>query len=256
MIPYYVHTSYFNYFLKKKNVSIKSGLSDMLKDLIELSSNNLIIPTYNYNYPKKKIFDVKSDISEVGSFSEFFRKKFIENRSPIPVFSSCSTFNDFIKDRKFDYKIDPFGNNSDFQYLLNNKGKIINFEVDFAPTFIIFIENFFSKKILYRYTKLIKGQIKYKNIINKTEVKLFVRPRRILIEYDLKKIKYDLINNKILKKKKFRNCNYEMYDANDFFEYCAFKIKKDNMYFLNQKTKFLLNKKLNIKNKDQLKIFD
>ena len=80
---------------------------------------------------KKKVFNINKDESQVGSFTEYFRKKFNHNRSKIPVYSSCSNFK--IKNFKKENKtIDILGKDSDFNYLINNKGNIINFEVNFA----------------------------------------------------------------------------------------------------------------------------
>tara|TARA_B110000027_G_C15959649_1_gene229280 strand:- start:40 stop:282 length:243 start_codon:yes stop_codon:yes gene_type:complete len=80
MIPNYIHTNFFNYVLKKSNIYKKKinkneVFKSMLNDLSVISENKIMVPTYNYDFPKTQIYNVKKDISHVGSFSEFFRKK-------------------------------------------------------------------------------------------------------------------------------------------------------------------------------------
>jgi aminoglycoside 3-N-acetyltransferase len=261
MIPNYIHTNFFNYVLKKSNIYKKKinkneVFKSMLNDLSVISENKIMIPTYNYDFPKTQIYNVKKDISHVGSFSEFFRKKFIDSRSEVPIFSSCSNFKYYKKKNIFN-KIDLFGDNSDFSFLLKQNGNIINFEVDFAPTFIIFIERNISNNIIYRYFKEIDGRIISSKINKLVTANLFVKPRKIEISYDLKKIKNDLSKNKILKKKNFNGFDYEIYNSCDFFDFCIKKIKQDNLYFLDKKSKLKLKKKnISIKNKSIIKFYD
>ena len=73
-------------FLNLKKADIGLFFNQMLKDLRNISRDNLIIPTYNYDFGKNKIFDVFKDKSQVGSFSEFFRKKYIKTRTRVPFF--------------------------------------------------------------------------------------------------------------------------------------------------------------------------
>ena len=149
------------------------------------------------------------------------------------------------------------GLDSDFNNLITNNGNIINYEVDFAPTFIIFIEKLNSEKIMYRYSKQIDGVFIEGNKKKNISIDLYVKPRKINITYDLSKIKNDLIKNKILKQKKIGLFNFEIYNSNKFFEFCSHRLKKDNLYFLDKKSKNELKKnKINLKNKEKIKKFD
>ena len=261
MKPSYIHTNFFNYFLKKrsadpKNINKKNVFDFMLNDLEQISQRKIIIPTFNYDFGKNKIYNVQKDKSQVGSFSEFFRKKFILNRSSIPVFSSCSNYKVYPK-KKVAKDIDVFGPESDFAYLTKHNGNIINFEVEFAPTFIIYIERFISKKIIYRYFKKINGKIVDGKIKKNISAHLFVRPKKININYDLLKIKKDLKKSGILKLKKFKLFNYEVYNSNDLFDFCISKINKDYLYFLDKDSKLNLhNKRISLKNKKNIELFD
>ena len=242
---YYVHTDFFNFlsFKLKKNVSfektqknINKYLNKMLSTLNEITAGNLIIPTYNYDFGKKKIFDLYNDKSHVGAFSEFFRKKFVKNRTKTPFFSSCSAKKIPYHDIELDF-IDPFGKYSEFNFLKENNGKILNFGSNFAPTYIIFIERFIPGGPLYRYEKIFNGKIIEKKKERKISLVYIVRPKGIDISYNLNKIKKDLSKEGILKLKKTKNnFKYEECDAKDFFYYSLEKIKKNPLYFLSDKT--------------------
>ena len=259
---YYVHTDFFNYlsFNVKKLKSFENNeknvnkyLHQMLDELNEISNGNLIIPTYNYDFGEKKVFDMINDKSHVGTFSEFFRKKFCKKRTKVPFFSSCCS-------KKLPYynsieeMIDPFGKVSDFHFLKENNGKILNFGSTFAPTFIIFIERFIPNGPLYRYEKKFFGKIIDGNNQTKISLIYIVRPKGINISYNLKKIKKDLIQKEILKIKKTKNnFIYEECDAKDFFNFSLEKIKKNPLYFLSDETINFLNIN-NILGKGRVKI--
>jgi aminoglycoside 3-N-acetyltransferase len=245
---YFAHTDFYNFFLnylkKKKNVSNKKDiLKKMLNELLVISKKKLIVPTYNYNFPKNKIFNIQRDQSHIGTFSEMFRKRYSNSRSITPMFSTCST----IKNLNFNSKktiFDPFGLNSEFDFLVKNNGKILNFGSLFAPTFIMYIERSSKHGALYRYGKFFKGKIYSKKKYIQCKLYFEVRPLTIDIQYDLKKIKKDLIKLKILiKKRTINNFVYEEIDAKQFLIYGLKKLKKNPYFFLKKNTIFALKKK-------------
>ncbi len=257
----YIHTDYYNFlfktnFVKSQKINPKNGLSLMEKKLLKLGSKNIIIPTYNYDFVKNKIFNIRKDKSQSGSFTEYFRKKNIQNRTRIPIYSSCSNF----KIKKFQNIkkiIDVLGKDSDFNYLMKNNGNIIHFECNFGSTFMIFIEKINFEKIIYRYSKIINGTFLDGNKKKNISIDLFVRPRKLNITYDLNKIKKDLFKNKILKQKKIEGFNYFIYNSVKFFEFCNYKLNKDSLYFLDKKSKNELKKNnINLNNKEKIKKFD
>ena len=115
----------------------------MLDELLELTNKFLIIPTYNYDFGKK-IYNIYKDKSQVGSFSEYFRKKFKKNRTQVPFYSDCSNQNlnnYFIKKDL----ITPFGKiQSLICYTQIKKNSFFGW--DFSPTYIHFIESQMFKK--------------------------------------------------------------------------------------------------------------
>jgi aminoglycoside 3-N-acetyltransferase len=239
--PFYAHTDFANYYLhsllnpKGKKFNKKETLQEMLKDLINISSNRLIIPTYNYDFGVKKNFNIYKDKSQVGYFSEFFRKKFNRNRSHVPFYSDCSTQK--IKRIINEDCISPFGKNSVFEYLYKHKGKIIFFGSEFSPTYIHYIETKFIKKIKYRFHKNFYGTVSSKNKKKEIILKMHVVPKKLKIKYDLLRIKQDLIKKKILNLKKINmNFCYYVCDVRKFHNYSLNKLNKNPFYFLTSKS--------------------
>ncbi len=242
---FYVHTDFSKYIFEFFNFSFieKFGhgkiFLKMLSDIKKITKGKVIVPTYNYDFGKKKFFDYYNDKSQIGSFSEFFRKKYKNNRNLVPFFSDCSNFK---REQKIEKETFPLGKNSTFEYLFQNSGKIIFFGVDFSPTYIHYIESKIKGGPLYRYDKNFSGKIIFnKNKIQKINVKMHVIPRGLDIKYDLKRIEKDLIKNDILKfkrlKKKFI---YSICDVKKFHLYAIKQLEKNPFYFLEPKTKKML----------------
>ena len=115
-----------------------------------------------------------------------------------------------------------------------------------------FIENILSHKIKYRYYKYFSGKIIDKK--NKCKNQIFCsEPRKFKIQYDLIKIRKDLIQNKIFVVKKYKIFSYDEIDAWKFFIFVKKKLYKDDMYLLKKSTKNLLRKILRNKKKNYLK---
>ena len=235
----FLHTDLYNYYFKNsyfkdKKFNKDNVLQRMFFDVKKINKK-IIIPTYNYNFPKTFRFNYKKDKSQVGSFSEYFCKKYNKSRTSTPIFSTCNNIN-----FDFNYAIqffDPFGTHSEFDYLYKNNGKIINFGSSFAPTFIMFIERALKSGALYRYAKYFKGKTYYKNKFHDTILYYEVRPLKIKIEYDLKKIRNFLKSNKVLKIKETKdNFKFEEIDAKKFKDLIMLKINNDPYYLLNKST--------------------
>ena len=241
----FAHTDFYNYFLqynKNEHTSSAYLLNDMYLNLMKISKKKLIIPTYNYNFPKKKIFNFKKDKSHVGTFSNYFLKKFVNFRTKVPIFSTCNSFKfNFHKEPKL---LDPFGEDSEFDYLYRNNGKIVNFGASFAPTFIMYIERSLINGAFYRYGKFFKGKTLFKGKLIETTLYYEVRPKKIKIEYNLNKIKKLLIKYQILKIiKNENNFVYEEIDAKKFKDLLIKKLMLDPYYLLTNNTIEILKKK-------------
>ena len=87
----FVHTDFYNYYLSKASLKgskldDKKILKMMIEEIKKISNNKLVIPTYNYDFPKTKRFNFKKDKSQVGTFSDYFWKKFSNFRTGVIAF--------------------------------------------------------------------------------------------------------------------------------------------------------------------------
>ena len=83
----FVHVDLLNSFkIKFRN---KKDLTKKHFELMKVCTNNSILwfPTFNYQFPKKKKFNLNRDNSETGSFTELFRVFFSKWRTETPIFN-------------------------------------------------------------------------------------------------------------------------------------------------------------------------
>jgi aminoglycoside N3'-acetyltransferase len=240
--PYYVHSDLFTYLSAFPKLAESAKSSEeiagntfvaMKKDLEEISDGQLVVPTYNYQFAETNLFDVRNDRSEVGQFSEQFRKHFDGFRSFIPIFSSSASFDGFLMQKIVD-EVDPFGNQSDFASLVAADGVITTFGSTFIPTFIIYIEKQIKDGSLYRYEKDFSGKIiDFTGVEREITLLNFVRPRQIEIKYDLLKVEADLEQQGILSKHILRdNFSYSLCSAAQFLIFALEKLESDPFYLL------------------------
>jgi len=72
---------------------------------------------------------------------------------------------------------------------------------------------------------------------------MHVVPRIIKINYDLVKIRNDLIKNNILKTKKTKSkFNYSFFDVRNFHYFCMKKLRKNSFYFLTSESRKQIEK--------------
>lgn len=240
----YIHSDFFKYYSNLNNQfnlkDINKSLNLAFEEIKNISRDTIIFPTYNYNFSKKKSFDYYKDESQVGSLSEWFRKKYRNNRSCLPIFSDCSN-KGLLKKIKTKF---PLGKGSVFELLYKNNSNIIFFGSDFAPSFIMYIEHMISGGPRYRYLKKFNGILKKKGK-SKVSVSFYCRPYNFNYKYDLKNLEYKLIKESILKKiyldKKFY---YLDLCVKDFYQYSMMKLNKDSFFFLDQHSKERIKKKL------------
>lgn len=249
---YYIHTDFTSYFslskiINKKNdfidhnSFIKFAVKSMQNDITKLFGKNIVLPVYNYDYSKSRVFNLNQDVSHCGYFTEFSRQKNLNIRSLIPVFSSITSNSELVKTKLEKKRFNAFDNNSDFSILLKKNGNIVNFGSIFSPTFIHYIEQFVGG-VLYRYEKNFDGKIILSsNNTQKIKFSFHVQPLNLKIVYDLKKIEKDLIKEGILKTFNFeKKLIYQVANSNDFLNYSILKLNKDPYYFIDTKTQELL----------------
>ncbi len=188
----------------------------------------ILIPAYNYDFTKKKIFDPKKTPSQVGSLSNFLLKKYFKNRSNEPVFSHL-IFGKLKKKLMQCNTNEAFGKNSIFAMMEKFRFKIICFCCPInTMTFLHYIEKKFNVK--YRYDKIFKSHILKNNKKNSFTFKYFVGKKKY--NYKIKDFKLlKLLNDNYFIEKKFGRFLCYSVDSNYLVKIIKKKITSNN-YFL------------------------
>lgn len=221
--------SQFNF---NKIQDIKKKLNYFYKSLKkEVSINgNILIPTFTYNFCKKKFVNLDSDKSEVGMFSELTRKLKNGHQTSHPIFS----FKIFGNEYKYFENSDNntcFGPNSLFDRFKKVNGKIVFLGCDFdRMTFIHFVEE--AYKVNYRFIKRFKGKIQFDKKIKKVDVKYFVQKSNFKKKLDLNSL-YDLMMKyKKIKSFELGRFNVVVVNSIDVEKYALKGLKKNNSFLL------------------------
>jgi aminoglycoside N3'-acetyltransferase len=232
-----IHSDIFHGFQSNTLSSRKDILDFNINCLKEIaSSKNLIFPSFNYNFLKTGKYSMSDDISQVGVLSEYFRKKISLYRSNEPVFnfSSLNKLNYFRNDNV----IDPFDENSFFDFMLNSNTVLIHYGSKFSTsTFLHYIERSLGK-VPYRYDKIFYGKTCLNNgISNKVALKYHVRPMNCYLDYRFNEIESELINNGLMKKFCDNNTSLLIISLKDMYEFIINNLKINPFYLLDLKSK-------------------
>lgn len=162
--------------------------SEVLESLMAAvgESGTLIFPTYNFEFTKGKVFDIRNSMSETGALTECARldRRFVRTGHPLFSFAVAGRHRD-----KFErlYNYSAFGTDSPFARLMQLGGKIAAIDVagEFCMTFYHYVEE--MENAPNRYHKVFKGP--YVDYDGKEEIRefsLFARNLEMRVETDVK----------------------------------------------------------------------
>ncbi len=253
--PIFIHSDILMSFTLYKDFIYKEdslGFCDAAnRYLIKEYGNNLIFPSFNYNFSDTKVFDVDNDKSQVGALSEFIRLTSDQySRSLVPFFSILSKNDNLCQ---YSLKLTPFGERSFFEWLYHNNGRIVFFGSGFSFTFLHYIEGLIPGGPIYRYDKEFNGLLVTKGINKKVVCNMHVRPKGVKLEYDLDFIESDLRKNNILVGDE--NGIVFSLKCAEVVPYILSKYKNDPLYGLTNKSKLNFTKLTN-NCKDRVKIYE
>ena len=218
-------------------------LTNHFKAIKEVTKGkNLIFPAFNYDFLKKKSYNVNHDKSQVGVLSEYFRNSVATYRTTTPVFS-------FTSEKQLHYTnysnlIDPFSDESFFQFLVDNNSSMMHYGSPFSSsTFIHHVERI-SGNLLYRYDKMFKGQIIKDDQITPVSLKYHVRPLNQTLNYRFNFLETELINQEVLKKITQDSTIISIINLSDLKKFWLDKLTDDPLYFLDQATQNWVKTKL------------
>lgn len=208
--------------------AVQRSLIDFLAAQVEGGMDSLIFPAFNYDYGNKRVFDVDSDPVQVGALPEWLRQKGGTHRSPVPFFSVLSGRD---LDLKTDEQINPFGDASAFQWLVDYDA---NLTLLGAPlhslTFIHYVEEM-SGGPAYRYNKSFPGKTVRGGIAAPCDFSMHVRPMGVHLDYDWPRLEADLRAQGLLQQASSAP-DLQWLNARALLEYWGNQIVTDPFYLL------------------------
>jgi len=242
-VPILVHSDLFraNLFVEK-SVNREQLLRNHLETVEQvIKPENIWIPTFNYQFPKTRFFDMKNAVSEIGPLTEYMRVRWARKRSFDPVFSFVSLEKIPIKE-KIEERMIAFGHQTVFSTLVEKHGGVLFYGADFSSATIIHHIEFLSGGPLYRYDKIFDGHILDEEG-NRRKIRFVypVRPldrQRFFLYYDWSRLIQELKEAGVISSIKKGNVNVAIYaKAYDLAQYWLEKLKDDPYYLLDKRTR-------------------
>lgn len=171
----FIHSNIGAFGLLKDANNATSYCSSLLEALISVIGSNgtVVVPAFSYSFFNKTTFDFKNTKSVCGVFSEYIRTLPQSYRNIDPNFS-VAAIGKKAKELTKGIVFNSFDKNSFFDRFLNCSGKICNFNLDAASTYIHYVEK--SLNVPYRFDLGFNGTILYNNAELKCRFYHFASP--------------------------------------------------------------------------------
>lgn len=214
------------------------NLARHLSFLSELSSS-LVIPAFNYNFPKNLLFDFNHFESQTGAISNAF--KLVQPGATFDPMFSMSYTSGLELFSRYQKTVNTFESSGVFSRLTGSNSGILFYGADVrSATLIHYVESMLS--VPYRYEKKFKGKVSIDGIIKDLEYISHFRPMGYYLDYDWDRIKADLIRNGLVSSVG-KYCH--LFNAQKLFNFWYLKMKHDPLYFLDAKSRLWVEPKLN-----------
>ena len=172
-----VHSNIKRTLVKARRKGVQLTPDDILDSFLDCLGNSgtLLLPLFNFDFPTKKVFDIRNTPSQMGALTEVARMRSDVVRTGHPIYSFAVLGKE--KD-KFEGLINEsgYGENSPFGLLHKLDGKIASLDLEDqnSMTFYHYVEE--SMMVNYRHFKTFSGTY-YDSIGHESrrDFKLFVR---------------------------------------------------------------------------------
>lgn len=238
--PIFIHSDLIRGLIAAKHAGHKIAPKNAPNELLAFTAkrtrsddDNILLPAFNFDYSRSRLFDVDHDPVQVGALPEWARTNYAYKRSQIPIFSVLSK-----KDLDLgpESRINPFGSNSVFNWLVMNDATLVLLGVPLARlTFIHYVEEM-SGGPLYRYIKHFPGTIRTAGKDRDCKMAMHVRPMGIHLDYDWRRLEDDLIRNHILVSDQ-EAPGFLTLQARQLLEYWGNRLSEDPLYLLDTQSR-------------------
>ena len=218
-----------------------SGRSQLLQahwnNLKSIAGNRDIwMPVFNYSFPHSQTFDVMTEVSQIGPFTEYFRTELALWRSSTPMISFCGTGQMPPDDPG--PEIDPFGPRSTYHHLVQAGGIYLAYGAPFTAANPIHVSERQSGQPLYRYDKYFHGHVRLKDGSQRQVVlRYHARPWKTDLDYDYPRLKADLVDAGICRVWEPGPLRFMCYPAGQLIQYWTERLANDPLYLLNQRSR-------------------
>ncbi|PZT48513.1 hypothetical protein B6S12_03305 [Helicobacter valdiviensis] len=217
---------------KDKKISPQNIINSYLEFLSKCKSE-ILMPSFNYDFPKSAFADLRTLPSEVGSLTEAYRIT-TKYRSIHPMFSFNSNNGESI-DKNAEYN--PFLGDCVYQRLLNSNALMIFLGIDIRVcTFMMFLEA--KLKVKYRYFKPFFGEvIDLQGVSYKGEFYHFCLPPNGEIKVDYSKMFKILLSLGVIKIQKIGASFIYYFKAKEFYQAIKQELYKSPFLLLKEPPK-------------------
>ena len=155
-------------------------------------------PTFNYDFPRTRVFDVQASESQLGPVPERFRTTVSTWRTPIPIFSIAGVGYD--PQPRWGPGTDPFGHGSIFHELVSQDGVVLYYGDTFHYNTLVHYSERESGGPVYRYDKLFPGRVIMADGSSvEGSLDYHVRPMNMGLDYDWVRLKNEAVNAGVLR---------------------------------------------------------
>ncbi len=229
-------------------IKMSTNREEVLKahfDLLSLAAHerDIWMPTFNYDFPSKRVFNVSADASQVGLLTEYFRTDIAGWRTPIPVFSFAGTGGQPPPQTNLKC-IEGFGAGSTFADLYERSGTILFYGTSVKTATFIHRVEAASGGALYRYEKTFDGVVITDWGKHALTLLLHVRPLEAPIDYDWPRIQQDLFKAGILISIELERFRAQGAEVRPLFDFWLERVRNDPLYFLNRPSRNWVEQKV------------
>lgn len=183
--PVFVHSDPFRAARLVSPVRDRGAYLDSHISLLKEAAEGRVLwlPSFNYDFPKSHVFDVRTSESQLGPIPERFRTTDAEWRTPIPMFSIAGNGPATLPSWGPD--TDPFGEDSIFAGLVRADGVVLYYGDTFHYNTIVHYAERVSGGPAYRYDKIFPGKVVMANGATMAgSLNYHVRPLGTGLDYD------------------------------------------------------------------------
>ncbi len=186
--PYYIHCALSKVKLSEQPTRLLSRNEFIELHLTSLENNlgreNLIFPTFNFDFKATKEFRPETDGTWLGALPSYLIGKNGYYRSHTPFFSCVSPNFELIRKYINCSFYEPFAENSIVGDVYKADGSFILYGADIPAATIMHFANHIGGPPMWRYDKSFFGKVIFNSQIHEVEVKFHARPLGLGLEYN------------------------------------------------------------------------